>query len=93
MSSNKCPTFSTVFTTLQLDIDHILLRLLDALKIHHRHYLSINLLGTALKHIAETPDFDDFNQLQTRTESLIEVNEEEIYDHVKLSQLTDTVNN
>lgn len=55
---------------LDSDITHIK-TLLATIDIHHRQARSINLLGTALKVIAGTPDFDDFENLKFRQQELI----------------------
>lgn len=55
---------------LDADVEHIN-TLLATLNVHHRHARSINLLGTALKVIAGTPNFDDFEKLKFRQQELI----------------------
>jgi len=43
------------------DIENIR-TLVGTIKIHHRQGLSFNMLGSALKVIARTPDFEDWEQ-------------------------------
>ncbi len=58
---------------LDADIKHIetLLRTVD---IHHRQARSLNFLGTALKVIAGTPDFDGYQRLQVKQDILVDSN-------------------
>jgi len=51
------------------DLQHIR-NLIDTLKIHHRGTRSINILGTTLKVIVGTPDFDDWGQIKFNQEQL-----------------------
>jgi hypothetical protein len=80
---------------LESDIGHIK-TLLDTVKTHHRHARSINILGTALKVIAGTPDFDDFDKLKYKQQSLIESIDNQVVINTrvqeKINKLTDTVN-
>lgn len=70
--------------------------LLESLYVHHRHARSINMLGTALKIIAGTPDFDDFEGQKFRQRELINSVNEQILINTKtqdqINKLTDTVN-
>ena len=66
--------------------------LLTTLRTHHRQARSLNFLGTALKIIAGTPDFDDFNEVKFQQENLIESNNRHILINSKINKLTDTVN-
>jgi len=52
------------------DLGHIR-KLVATLKVHHRDARSINLIGTALKVIAGTPDFNDWEQVKFNQEQLI----------------------
>ncbi len=51
------------------DLHHIR-NLVANLKIHHRGTRSINILGTTLKFIAGTPEFDDWEQIKFNQEQL-----------------------
>lgn len=80
---------------LESDIGHIK-TLLDTVKILHRHARSINILGTALKVVAGTPDFDDFDKLKFRQQSLNESIDNQVVINTrvqeKINKLTDTIN-
>ena len=80
---------------LQTDIDHIE-SLLATIRTHHRQARSLNILGTALKIIAGTPDFDDFQTSKFQQNKLIEANNRQIEINTKISQqigkLTSTIN-
>lgn len=70
--------------------------LLSSLEVHHRHARSINILGTALKIIAGTPDFDDFEGQKFRQQELIDSVNRQISINTKtqnqINKLTDIVN-
>lgn len=70
--------------------------LLKSLEVHHRHARSINILGTALKIIAGTPDFDDFEGQKFRQQELMDSANRQIAINTKtqnqINKLTDTVN-
>ncbi|GBP98456.1 Retrovirus-related Pol polyprotein from transposon gypsy [Eumeta japonica] len=70
--------------------------ILASLNIHHRHARSINILGTALKVVAGTPDFDDFETVRFKQRELIESENRQIGINTKtqaqINQLTETVN-
>uniref|UniRef100_A0A0K8TYI4 Retrovirus-related Env polyprotein from transposon gypsy n=1 Tax=Bactrocera latifrons TaxID=174628 RepID=A0A0K8TYI4_BACLA len=76
------------------DLAHIKV-LLTTLDLHHRQARSINVLGTALKVIAGTPDFDDFVNLKFRQQELVdsERHQVEINTRIqeKINKLTETV--
>lgn len=80
---------------LEIDTNH-LTTLMKTLDIHHRNTRSLNFLGTALKVVAGTPDFDDFEQLKFRQTELIESNNRQIIINTKsqeeINKLTETVN-
>ena len=80
---------------LSADVNHIS-TLLSALKVHHRHSRSLNLLGTGLKIIAGTPDFDDFEKVKFTQQQLAHSNNRQIEINAKITQqlhkLTDVVN-
>lgn len=77
------------------DTEHID-RLLSAVNIHHRHARSLNFIGTALKIIAGTPDFDDFEDSRLKLEQLIASNDKQIQINTKIQiqivKLTEAVN-
>ena len=77
------------------DINHIK-TLLSTLRTHHRQARSLNFLGSALKVIAGTPDFEDFEKAKFKQEQLIESNNRQIDINTKINEqlriLTDTVN-
>jgi len=70
--------------------------LLATIEIHHRHSRSINLIGTALKVVAGTPDFDDFESIKFTEKQLVESENRQIIINSKTQQqinrLTDNVN-
>lgn len=70
--------------------------LLQSLYVHHRHARSINILGTALKIIAGTPDFDDFEEQKFRQKELINSINKQVSINSKtqdqINKLTDIVN-
>lgn len=55
---------------LEADVDQIL-KMMKSLQIHHRHSRSINFIGTALKYVAGTPDYDDFTDVRNKQNELI----------------------
>ena len=62
---------------LEVDTTH-LQPLLETLGVHHRHSRSLNFLGSALKVIAGTPDFDDLMQIRLTEQELIQSNNRQI---------------
>ena len=70
---------------LQADIDHTK-ALFVTRRTHHRQARSLNFLGTALKGIAGTPDFDDFQISKHQQDKLIEAHHEQIEINTKNSQ-------
>ena len=52
-------------------------------EIHHRHARSLNILGTALKVVAGTPDFDDFENVKFKQQELIESENRQILINTK----------
>ncbi|CAD7093111.1 unnamed protein product [Hermetia illucens] len=52
--------------------------------------------GTVQKHVAEAPDFDDFNEVKTKEEALIEANGHQLVKNtelqVKVNVLSDRIN-
>lgn len=70
--------------------------LLATLDTHHRQARSLNFLGTALKVIAGTPDFDDFEKVKFQQQELINSENRQIAINTevqeKINQLTETVN-
>lgn len=86
---------SQVKKILYADIGHMD-TLLSTLNVHHRHARSLNILGTALKVVAGTPDFDDFEKLKLNQDQLIQSNNRQIEINTKIqiqiSKLTDALN-
>ena len=70
--------------------------LLSTLRIHHRHARSLNFLGSALKVIAGTPDFDDFEETKFNQKQLMEQNDKQVEINSRinsqLQKLTLTIN-
>uniref|UniRef100_A0A0A1XQH0 Retrovirus-related Env polyprotein from transposon gypsy n=2 Tax=Zeugodacus cucurbitae TaxID=28588 RepID=A0A0A1XQH0_ZEUCU len=77
------------------DIMHIE-TLLRTVNVHHRQTRSLNFLGTTLKIIAGTPDFDDFQRLQMRQDMLVASNNKQyrINTHIQqnILEITDKIN-
>jgi len=82
-------------TALKLDAQEII-HLLSTLRVHHIQARSINFLGTALKYIAGTPDFDDFEHVRFIQERLLDNNERQSLINSELQQkinnVTDALN-
>lgn len=80
---------------LDSDIRHIR-TLIATINIHHRHARSIKWLGTALKVVAGTPDFDDFENIKFTQKELIESEHRQITINTKIqeqiNELTNAVN-
>lgn len=80
---------------LEADLDQIV-KMMDSLAIHHRQSRSINLIGKALKYIAGTPDYDDFNEVRGKQDELISANNRQVVINTELqsqiNNLTNTVN-
>lgn len=70
--------------------------LLTTLEVHHRHARSVNVIGTALKIIAGTPDFDDFEGLKFNQQEIMNTINGQISINRKtqeqINKLTETVN-
>lgn len=66
-------TVENMKKVLQADVEH-LTTLLATLHVHHRRARSINLLGSALKVLAGTPDFDDLQRTRLIEQDLINAN-------------------
>jgi len=66
------------------------------LKIHHRAARSINLIGTALKVIAGTPGFNDWEQIKFNQEQLMRADEGQTELNIKfqkrLNELANAIN-
>ncbi|OIC26493.1 hypothetical protein A7M48_19345 [Acinetobacter baumannii] len=56
------------------DLTHIR-KLVATLKFYHRAARSINLIGTALKDIAGTPDFNDWEQIKFNQDQFVRTEE------------------
>ena len=80
---------------LKMDAQQIL-HLTSTLRFHHRQVRSFNALGTMLKYVAGTPDFDDFNRLQNNQNRVLENNERQFSINTELqgqiNNLTDIIN-
>lgn len=80
---------------LEADVLHID-TLLTTLTVHHRHARSINLIGTALKVIAGTPDADDWEDVKFVEKQLVDSNNRQIEINTKIQiqieKLTNAVN-
>lgn len=68
---------SHMINLLEADFDHIN-QLLKTISIQPRVTRSIHFLGTALKVIAGTPDFDDFQTTNIKIEELIDANKQQV---------------
>lgn len=70
--------------------------ILASFDIHHRHTRSINILGTALKVVAGTPDFDDFENVKFKLHEIIESENRQILVNTKtqdqINKITEAVN-
>lgn len=60
--------------------------LLSTLRTHHRQARSLNFLGTTLKIIAGTPDFDDFQGIKFHQNQLIESHNRQTEINTKINQ-------
>lgn len=67
-----------------------------SLSTHHRYARSLNTLGTALKVVAGTPDFDDFEKIKFRKQQFIDSNNRQMILNTRtqeeINKLTETVN-
>lgn len=76
---------------------HTITRLIDSILVHHRQARSINILGTALKFIAGTPDFDDFEELKFNQQTLQKNNDRQVTINremeIQIGKLTQAINN
>jgi len=63
----------------------------DTLRVHHRQTRSLNLLGTALKVVAGTPDFDDWEHIKFKQEQLIEAENRQVEINAKIQEQINTV--
>lgn len=70
--------------------------ILASFEVHHRNARSLNILGTALKVVAGTPDFDDFENVKFKQQELIESEIRQILVNTKtqaqINKLTEAVN-
>jgi len=73
------------------DLGHIR-RLVATLKVHHRDTRSINLIGTALKVIAGTPDFN-WEQIKFNQEQLINAEEGQSELNIKFQKRVNAITN
>lgn len=80
---------------LESDIGHIT-SLLETVTIHHRQTRSLNILGTALKVVAGTPDFADFEALKFRQQEINEsINRQAVINtrvQEKINNITESIN-
>lgn len=80
---------------LDSDIGHVR-TLITTIDVHRRHTRSIKFLGTALKVISGTPDYDDFEDVKFNQRELIQAENRQILINTrtqeKINNLTDTVN-
>jgi len=80
---------------LETDLQEIR-KIVNSLRIHHRYALSIHFIGTALKYVAGTPDYDDFKQIQDKQDELISASNNQIHINTEIqhqiNNLTQTVN-
>jgi len=80
---------------LEADVDQIL-KMIESLRVHYRHARSINLIGTALKYVAGTPDYDDFAEVRNKQKELINTSNAQITINTvmqsHINNLTQTLN-
>lgn len=80
---------------LEADVDQIL-KIIESLRIHHRNARSINFIGSALKYVAGTPDYDDFAEVRNKQEELITASNAQITINTamqyQINNLTRTLN-
>lgn len=80
---------------LEGDADQIL-KMIKSLRIHHRNARSLNSIGTALKYIAGTPDYDDFAEVRDKQSELITASNAQITINtdmqLQINNLTRTLN-
>ena len=71
-------------------------KILNALWVHHRHACCLIIIGTALKAIGCTPDYDDFNEVHSKQGELITANSRQSMINTEkqeqINNLTRTVN-
>jgi len=82
-------------TALYLDAQEII-HLMSIIRVHHRQARSINILGTALKYVAGTPDADDFSFIKSIQDRLADNNERQFQINSefqnKINNITDMIN-
>lgn len=65
------------------DLTHIR-KLVATLRFHHRTARSLNWIGTALKVIAGTPDFNDWEEIKFNQDQLLKKEESQTELNIKL---------
>lgn len=80
---------------LESDVDQIQ-KAIESLRIHHRHARSIDIIGTALKYVAGTPDHDDITEVFDKQNELITASNAQLIINTeiqsRINNLTHTVN-